>query len=126
VHIVFRVCEIADERDWFYFTHRDLGGGRNLIKMRECLCYNEVSCFSLQPWFKSIEQNPRISLSGRLLASQIKFDLVRSWVSCLKIAKNTNTTPLPIKLIDTLDGKLIDADISFRYVALSYVWGGYK
>jgi hypothetical protein len=28
VRIVFRVCEVANERDMFYFTHRDMGGGR--------------------------------------------------------------------------------------------------
>jgi hypothetical protein len=126
VRVVFRVCEVANQRDLFYFTHRDMGGGGTLIEMRERRCYKQDSRFSLQPWFESTEQNPQISLSGRPLANQIRFDLVRYWVSCLKVAKNPDTTPLPIKLIDTADGRLIDADTSFRYVALSYVWGGYK
>jgi len=128
VRIVFRVCELANQNDMFYFTRRDVGGGRILIEMRERSCYNQDSHFSLQSWFDSTEldRNPPLSLTGRALADQIRFDLVRHWISCLKTGTNSVTTSFPIKLIDTVDGRLIDADTSFRYVTLSYVWGGFK
>jgi hypothetical protein len=132
VRVLFRVCEIPDHTDLLYFIHRDVGEGQTLIEAHERPGYLQDSRFSLQLFLESKDLNSQISLTdqlpltGRPMANQIRFDLVRYWISCLKVAKKPDTTPLSIKLIDTVDGKLIEADTSFRYVALSYVWGGYK
>ena len=34
-----------------------------------------------------------------------------------------NGALLSIRLIDTIDGRLVDGDTTFKYIALSYVWG---
>jgi hypothetical protein len=83
VRIVFRVCEIANERDLYYFTERDMGGGRMMIEMRVRDCYDKLTTISLQPWIEPDELSPPISLSdprlfltGRPYAKQVRFDLI--------------------------------------------------
>lgn len=133
VRIVFRVSDIADENDRYYFIHRDIGGGRTLIEMHERANFSEVTRISLQPWIEASIldsdlwlSDTRRFLSGRPYANQVSFDLVQEWISHLKVAESSTSTPVPIKLIDTENGMLVNADTSHRYVALSYVWGGYK
>ena len=53
VRIVFRVSDIADENDRYYFIHRDIGGGRTLIEMHERANFSEVTRISLQPWIEA-------------------------------------------------------------------------
>ena len=124
VRVAFRVCETPNDRDRYYFKQRDAGGGSTVITMHEKPCYKQDSRFSIQPWIEATQlnyENDKIHLSGRPFANQIRFDRLRYWVSCLDIEEERSVAPLSISLIDTVEGRLVNGDTSFRYVALSYV-----
>jgi hypothetical protein len=63
--------------------------------------------------------------------SQVNIALLRGWLdacernhgSCRQ-PKHEETRTLPLLLIDSKERRLVNASSAFRYLALSYVWGG--
>ncbi|XTI93743.1 HET-domain-containing protein [Cenococcum geophilum] len=88
----------------------------------------EYGPWTMTGWMQASTDNTTSKvLDTGLICSWIK-DCENSHHQCSLFRSGLSTANQThgLLLIDTVEGNLIDADMSYRYVALSYVWGGVK
>ncbi|KAH6666052.1 heterokaryon incompatibility protein-domain-containing protein [Halenospora varia] len=74
-------------------------------------------------------QSPHTQLLGRLLSTDIDYDIIRGWIDFCnkyhyKLCTSTQKPSVPgFRVIDCNDRKIVPLPDGCEYVALSYVWG---